>query len=67
MIATIVVCILLAACVCFAVRHIYKTRKSGGCGCGCSGCPSGASCSSNTTHISPPVGGNKDDGSVPKA
>lgn len=36
--ATAIVCIILAIIVFFAVRSIIKKRKSGGCGCGCSGC-----------------------------
>lgn len=33
--------------VAFGVRSIYKKRKEGGCGCGCSSCDSGH-CSSHT-------------------
>lgn len=29
---------LLAAVIFFAVRRTIRTRKSGGCGCGCPGC-----------------------------
>ena len=28
----------LIVLVALAVRHIYRNRKSGGCGCGCGGC-----------------------------
>ena len=28
----------VAAAVFFAVRRVWKTRRSGGCGCGCAGC-----------------------------
>ena len=28
----------IAATVFFAVRHAVRTRRSGGCGCGCAGC-----------------------------
>ena len=35
---------ILAVAVGLAARSIYKRRKSGGCSCGCSGCPSSGSC-----------------------
>ena len=44
----------LTAAVFFAVRHVIRTRKSGGCSCGggsacgssaCGSCPYGGSCS----------------------
>ena len=34
----------LAAALFFAVRHMVKERKSGGCGCGCADCPSRGMC-----------------------
>ena len=37
---TLVVTLVLAAMFALAVKSIYKQKKSGGCGCGCSGCPS---------------------------
>ncbi|MBQ2995391.1 MAG: FeoB-associated Cys-rich membrane protein, partial [Peptococcaceae bacterium] len=37
---TLAVSLVLAAMFALAVRSIYKQKKSGGCGCGCSGCPS---------------------------
>ena len=36
--ANIIVTLILLAIVFFAVRSIWKNRKSGGCGCGCEGC-----------------------------
>lgn len=38
----------IAAAVIAAVVHIVRSRKKGGCGCGCEGCPSKGSCGS--TH-----------------
>ena len=40
---TLVVTLVLAAMFALAVKSIYKQKKSGGCGCGCSGCPSASS------------------------
>ena len=37
---TLVVTLVLAAMFALAVKSIYKQKKSGGCGCGCIGCPS---------------------------
>ena len=37
---TLVVTLVLAAMFALAVKSIYKQKKSGDCGCGCSGCPS---------------------------
>ena len=37
---TLVVTLVLAVMFALAVKSIYKQKKSGGCGCGCSGCPS---------------------------
>ena len=37
---TLAVSLVLAAMFALAVRSIYKQKKSGGCGCGCNGCPS---------------------------
>ena len=34
----IVIIAVLAVAVFFALRRIVKTRKSGGCSCGCAGC-----------------------------
>lgn len=34
----ILLILVLAAVIAFAVRRTVKTRKSGGCGCGCDGC-----------------------------
>ena len=34
----------LAAALALAVRHAWKTRKTGGCGCGCEGCLSASEC-----------------------
>ena len=42
----IILVLAIAAVVIFAVRHTIKTRRSGGCGCGCSGC--NADCPSRT-------------------
>lgn len=39
MIATVIICVILAAAVAFALRSVIRTRKSGGCGCGCADCP----------------------------
>ena len=44
MLGNIVVGLILAVAVGLAIRSIYKKRKSGGCSCGCSGCPSNGSC-----------------------
>ena len=38
----------LAIIVFFAVRHTVRTRRSGGCGCGCTGCTNGAGCKGRT-------------------
>ena len=37
---TLVVTLVLAVMFALAVKSIYTQKKSGGCGCGCSGCPS---------------------------
>ena len=34
----------LAVCLGLALRHTWKTRKTGGCGCGCEGCLSASEC-----------------------
>ncbi len=44
--ATIVIGAILLAAVIFAVRSMIKTKKGGGCHCGCSGCKG---CSGNDT------------------
>ncbi|MBR4773323.1 MAG: FeoB-associated Cys-rich membrane protein [Bacteroidales bacterium] len=43
---TIIVILIVAAAVFFAVRRLLRTvkRKDGGCGCGCSGCPYRGEC-----------------------
>ena len=38
----------VAAAVFFAVRRVHKTRRSGGCGCGCEGCTKSTSCGTKT-------------------
>lgn len=35
---------LILIAVIFAIRKVIKNQKSGGCGCGCSGCSSETSC-----------------------
>lgn len=35
---------LIAVAVVLAIRKVIKNQKSGGCGCGCSGCGQQASC-----------------------
>ena len=44
--ATIIVLILVAAAVIFAIFTMIKNKKNGktSCGCGCSGCPNSALC-----------------------
>ncbi|MBP3342178.1 MAG: FeoB-associated Cys-rich membrane protein [Peptococcaceae bacterium] len=54
---TLAVSLVLAAMFALAVRSIYKQKKSGGCGCGCSGCPSastgcGGSCAGSCSTMS---------------
>ena len=39
MFGTIVIGIVLLLAFVFAVRSVIKTRKNGGCDCGCSDCP----------------------------
>lgn len=39
MLATIIICAILLVFLTLAVKSVIKTRKSGGCGCGCSDCP----------------------------
>ncbi len=34
----------LAVILVLAGRHVWKTRKTGGCGCGCEGCTAGPIC-----------------------
>ena len=36
--STIIVGAILASIVALAIRSIIRTKKSGGCGCGCEGC-----------------------------
>ena len=40
MIGTIIIGVILLAAFAYAARSVIKTRKSGGCSCGCSDCPS---------------------------
>ena len=42
----IVLIAVLAAALALAVRHVWKTRKTGGCGRGCDGCSSAPNCRS---------------------
>lgn len=35
---------LILIAVIFAIRRVVKNQKSGGCGCGCTGCSSDESC-----------------------
>ena len=42
---TVIVILIVAVAVFFAVRRVVRmTRRKGGCGCGCSGCPHADSC-----------------------
>ena len=50
----IVLILALAAILFFAVRHAVKTRRSGGCGCGCTGCTDGTGCKGRAPMGSPP-------------
>ncbi len=43
----------LAIIVFFAVRHTVRTRRSGGCGCGCAGCTKSAACKGRTPSGKP--------------
>ena len=38
MIATVVISVILAAVIAAVVRNMWKKKKIGGCGCGCSDC-----------------------------
>lgn len=40
----IILIALIAVVLFFAVRRTIKTRRSGGCGCGCTGCTDGTGC-----------------------
>lgn len=40
----ILLIIALAAVLVLAVRHAWKKRRTGGCTCGCGGCPSADLC-----------------------
>ncbi len=44
--ATIVICLVLAAVVCAVILSLLRAKKQGktSCGCGCSGCPSAGIC-----------------------
>ena len=44
---TIIGTVIIVALVCLALRKIHKTRKGGGCGCGCSGCANSSLCHSD--------------------
>jgi len=55
-VGTLIISLVLAAMFALAVRSIYKQKKSGGCGCGCSGCSSasagcGGSCAGSCGTI----------------
>ena len=39
MLATIIIGVILLVFLTLALKSVIKTRKSGGCGCGCSDCP----------------------------
>ena len=41
---TILICLTLLVLAGLAGRRLYKNRKKGGCGCGCSECPHAGSC-----------------------
>lgn len=41
---TILICLALLVLAGLAGRRLYKNRKKGGCGCGCSECPHAGSC-----------------------
>lgn len=60
---TLAVSLFLAAMFALAVRSIYKQKKAGGCGCGCSGCSgscgNGSVCSCGT--MQQPCAANADD------
>ena len=38
MVATIVISVILAAVIAAVIRNMWKKKRIGGCGCGCSGC-----------------------------
>ena len=40
MLATIIIGVILLVFITLALKSVIKTRKSGGCSCGCSDCPS---------------------------
>lgn len=46
----IVLLALVAGAIFAALRRTRKTRKNGGCGCGCSGCSEKAACSQRRTR-----------------
>nr|WP_302599884.1 FeoB-associated Cys-rich membrane protein [uncultured Cellulosilyticum sp.] len=48
--ADFIVLIVLAVVVFFALRHVIKNKKVGGCGCGCSGCSQKSSCTTPQNH-----------------
>lgn len=46
----VIILLIVALCIFFAVRSIVKQRKKGGCSCGCSGCnacPNSMNCNKN--------------------
>ena len=46
----ILLIVLLAGVVLLAVRRLYRKRRQGGCGCGCSGCVNTACSGHNNTQ-----------------
>lgn len=42
--ADIILIAVIAAALALAVRRVWKTRKTGGCGCGCDGCTASPDC-----------------------
>ena len=42
----ILLLVIIAVVLFFAVRRMVRVRRSGGCGCGCPGCDGGANCPS---------------------
>ena len=50
MFGTIIIGTLLLAAFVIAVRSLIKTRKKGGCGCGCSGCTSKCNAANTEAH-----------------
>ncbi|MGE4549135.1 MAG: FeoB-associated Cys-rich membrane protein [Intestinibacillus sp.] len=44
MLATVLVGGVVLVLIGFAVRHVIRQHKSGGCSCGCGGCPHSGKC-----------------------